>query len=178
MSTKPHPKLDLFLAITTSVMLVIASFVIPPPSHVLGRHYLDWQHGAVFIAALLIGLLWHRLGTMRHLWPYLLGASFVLFLTYRFLLLLWTCELEQGRVVIGSKLSLAAENALQRTGNKSCRNLLESFASDPSVVYDPTWLYGHEVLLGGIYIALASIFCVCVVLLEHTFANNSAEGKK
>jgi hypothetical protein len=169
MSTSHHPKLDIFLQLVTSVATIIASFVLPPPGHSLAPQWIDWKHAWVFIAALLIGLMWHRLANFRDHWPFLLGASFVLFLIYTFLLMLWTCELEQGRVVIGADGALlpAGKQFLAQTGNDSCQNLLLNFASDPRVVYASSSLYGHEVLLGGMYVVLATMLSVCVVLLEH-----------
>src|SRR5438046_1394148 len=144
------------VAAITGVVIV---FMFPPPGPSLEGRAVAWPQFASFVGA--FGILYLKSIVQKQIAPSLALIAFLagisLLIAYFVAASFWTCQLELGRVVIGS-LSTVAENVMAKNSHYTCAMLLDDFASNPRIVYTAPSLIWHEVSLGLLYVvAIASL---------------------
>lgn len=130
----------------------VCALAIPPPSSSLVGSLLEWPRIVVFVLAIFLLLKSHTVGRQIGVAVALFAFGLLCLVAYFFALSAWSCQLEQGRVVIGQGYTPAGAKYLAENPNSTCVDLLVSFASDPHRVYEGIAI--HEVVMGVVYVAM------------------------
>lgn len=140
-------------AVAVAVAAISMPLIYPPPGHALGGSALDWKLLAtIAIAVIVLARFASNSSRVTIIGAFILGVALVI--AYFYLSQLWSCEVGQGRVVIGSSLKSDAAAVLARTPSVTCTELLLNFASDPRRVYEESAIYFRETVLGVLYVAM------------------------
>ncbi len=147
-------------ALAVAVAAAFTPLIYQPPGHALQGSPLDWKLLATIAIAFIIlaRARWFARNSrpVTTIGAFALGV--VLLVTYFYLSQLWSCEVGQGRVVIGASLKPDAAAVLAKTPSATCTQLLLNFASDPRLVYEESAIYFRETVLGVLYFAMIVVF--------------------
>lgn len=156
-------KWDLTKRSIAAVVVGLTAAIGAPPAQSLSGHPIEWPYIAALFATATVLFLWRSFGRGDYLLGGTMFIGFILLLFYVYIRLQWSCELEQGWVIVGERLTAAATELKGRAPNSTCRDFLENFASDPRRVYEQSELNYRYVVLGGLYLITMIVLVISLL---------------
>lgn len=166
------------LQIGAWIMLILGSFVLPPPIWDF-REDSVWFHFTHFVVSALVGLIFVPMVSCsgrEHRWLWwrvtiaLLVVGIGLFFSYMSLRASWTAPYNASRIVIGSTYKQDALDYKEQIRNTQHREITDAelimdYVGNTSSLWDDAEMRQRSLIFAGVYMAVMSIFALTILTL-------------